>query len=233
MAFALDFGNLNTTITKVMKGGVDVILNEVRAPPEHIASVRCNAAIADELAERGTAHHRRSSEFREQQSRQHGRVVRPPGRIFPASQLFECCVAVVVCLQASKRQNPTLVSFGGNERYIGEAATSQIRTNMDNTVTQVKRLLGRKFSEPGIAEELAVHLNYKLVQLKNDDIGIEVCACVRCPLGGLFLPLPCRHLSHAWRPMFAHFSMALSITPPTSRRCSTTTKRASSRRRKC
>ena len=30
MAFAIDLGNLNSTITTVVRSGVDVILNEVR-----------------------------------------------------------------------------------------------------------------------------------------------------------------------------------------------------------
>ena len=50
----------------------------------------------------------------------------------------------------------------------------QVRTNMDNTVTQIKRLIGRKFSEPGVAEDIETHLNYKIRQLPNDEIGIEV-----------------------------------------------------------
>ena len=51
----------------------------------------------------------------------------------------------------------------------------QVRTNMDNTVTQIKRLLGRKFSEPGVQEEMKEHLNFQIVEQKDDDIGIEVC----------------------------------------------------------
>jgi hypothetical protein len=31
------------------------------------------------------------------------------------------------CLQASKRQNPTIVSFNGVERFIGEPAVTQVR----------------------------------------------------------------------------------------------------------
>ena len=33
MAFAIDFGNANSTVTTVIRSGVDVILNEVRTPP--------------------------------------------------------------------------------------------------------------------------------------------------------------------------------------------------------
>ena len=45
---------------------------------------------------------------------------------------------------------------------------------MTNTVTQVKRLLGRKFSEAGVQEEMKEHLNFNIVATKDDDIGIEV-----------------------------------------------------------
>jgi molecular chaperone DnaK (HSP70) len=67
-----------------------------------------------------------------------------------------------------------LVSFLGNERFMGEAAVSQLRTNMGNTITQVKRLLGRKFSDESVQEDLKTHLNYKIVQLPGDEIGVEV-----------------------------------------------------------
>lgn len=51
---------------------------------------------------------------------------------------------------------------------------AQVRTNMDNTVTQIKRLLGRKFSEPGVQQEMKEHLNFTIVPTANDEIGIEV-----------------------------------------------------------
>jgi molecular chaperone DnaK (HSP70) len=67
-----------------------------------------------------------------------------------------------------------LVVFGGKERYIGEAAVPQARTNFTNAVSQIKRLIGRKFSEPEVHHELDCFLNYRVVPLPNDDIGIEV-----------------------------------------------------------
>lgn len=66
------------------------------------------------------------------------------------------------------------MSFVGNERYLGEQATTQIRTNMANTIAQVKRLLGRKFSEPGVAAEFEHHLNFKAQPVGDDEIGIQV-----------------------------------------------------------
>jgi hypothetical protein len=73
------------------------------------------------------------------------------------------------------------VSFVGGERYLGEQAVSQLRTNMANSVTQIKRIIGRKFSEPGVRAEMETHLNFNIVQLENDEIGIRVSARARHP----------------------------------------------------
>ena len=80
----------------------------------------------------------------------------------------------VILNESSKRLNPTLVSFVGNERALGEAATTQIRTNMANTITNVKRLLGAKFAEPGIKAELETHANLTAIEMPDGDIGFDV-----------------------------------------------------------
>jgi hypothetical protein len=49
-----------------------------------------------------------------------------------------------------------------------------VRANYTNTVTQIKRLLGRKFSEPEVQHEVENFLGYKVVQLEDDEIGIQV-----------------------------------------------------------
>jgi len=80
----------------------------------------------------------------------------------------------IVLNEGSNRQNSVLVAFGGKERYIGEAAVPQVRSNYANTVTQIKRLIGRKFSEPEVQHEIANFLGYRVVQLPDDEIGIEL-----------------------------------------------------------
>ena len=66
-----------------------------------------------------------------------------------------------------------LVSFKDSERYLGGAATSMVRTNMANTITHIKRFVGRKFSEAGVQEELR-DVNFKAVAMDNDEIGVKV-----------------------------------------------------------
>lgn len=45
---------------------------------------------------------------------------------------------------------------------------------MLNTVTEVKRVIGRKFSEPGVQEDLKSLLNFRAKALPDDEIGIDV-----------------------------------------------------------
>ncbi len=53
-----------------------------------------------------------------------------------------------------------------------------MRANYVNTVTQIKRLLGRKFSELDVQHEIQNYLGYKVVQLDDDEIGIQVCTSI-------------------------------------------------------
>ena len=47
-------------------------------------------------------------------------------------------------------------------------------TNFKSTVTQIKRLVGRKYDEPSMASEFA-QLPYTCIRMDNGDIGIKVC----------------------------------------------------------
>jgi heat shock protein 5 len=53
------------------------------------------------------------------------------------------------------RITPSWVAFDNEtkERYVGEAAKNQAAINPENTVFDAKRLIGRKFSDPTVAED--------------------------------------------------------------------------------
>jgi hypothetical protein len=51
---------------------------------------------------------------------------------------------------------------------------------MANTVTQLKRIIGRKYSEPGVRAEFESFLNYTAVQMDDDEIGIRVSVAAGC-----------------------------------------------------
>ncbi|XP_057764831.1 heat shock 70 kDa protein 16 [Salvia miltiorrhiza] len=54
----------------------------------------------------------------------------------------------------SKRENPAVVSFGEKQRFLGSAGAASATMHPKSTVSQVKRLIGRNFSEPSVQDDL-------------------------------------------------------------------------------
>ncbi|PKA64524.1 Heat shock 70 kDa protein 14 [Apostasia shenzhenica] len=72
-----------------------------------------------------------------------------------------CIVAVarqrgidVVLNDESKRETPAIVCFGEKQRFIGTAGAASLTMNPRNSVSQIKRLIGRKFSDPDLQRDL-------------------------------------------------------------------------------
>lgn len=54
----------------------------------------------------------------------------------------------------SFRQNACMVSTQGKQRYMGDEAAAIMKSNFKNTPVNIKRLIGRKFSEPEVRDLL-------------------------------------------------------------------------------
>ncbi|MEY3818602.1 MAG: molecular chaperone DnaK, partial [Bacteroidota bacterium] len=66
----------------------------------------------------------------------------------------------------------SVVAFLKNgERKVGDPAKRQAITNPENTISSVKRFMGRRFNE--IAEEKS-HWSYKIVQGENDTVRVDI-----------------------------------------------------------
>jgi len=65
------------------------------------------------------------------------------------------------------------VSLGDRSRSIGTDGKNQMIFNLKNTVSQFKRLIGRKFSDPIVAEEKK-RQTCQLVERPGDAVGIKV-----------------------------------------------------------
>lgn len=91
------------------------------------------------------------------------------------------CVAVMegnepVVIQNSegRRTTPSIVAFldnGNGERKVGDPAKRQAITNPANTISSVKRFMGKKFSE--VSEEKK-HASYKVEQGPNDTVAVKI-----------------------------------------------------------
>jgi len=57
------------------------------------------------------------------------------------------------------------------ERYVGQSAKRQAVTNSDNTVFSIKRLMGRKYSEPEVQRDIKL-MPFKIVKADNGDAHV-------------------------------------------------------------
>lgn len=79
----------------------------------------------------------------------------------------------VILNGASNRQTATFVSIQGKNRFMGDAAASMARTNITNTFSTIKLLVGRKFDSPDVQKELLA-LPFKTVKLQHGGIGVVI-----------------------------------------------------------
>lgn len=70
------------------------------------------------------------------------------------------------------RTTPSIVAFTKNgERLVGQSAKRQAVTNPQNTISSIKRFMGRRFDE--VQDELS-RVPYKMVKASNGDCGVEI-----------------------------------------------------------
>ncbi len=80
----------------------------------------------------------------------------------------------VITNEEGHRLTPSVVGFDDRgEVLVGQIARRQAITNPENTVFSVKRLIGRKFTDPATQEELK-RVPYKVVAAPNGDCAIEI-----------------------------------------------------------
>ena len=81
---------------------------------------------------------------------------------------------VVIQNSEGRRTTPSIVAFldnGNGERKVGDPAKRQAITNPANTISSVKRFMGKKFSE--VADEKK-QASYRLEQGSNDTVAIKI-----------------------------------------------------------
>ncbi len=79
---------------------------------------------------------------------------------------------VVIANDEGRRTTPSVVAFLKNgERKVGDPAKRQAITNPQNTISSVKRFMGRQFDEVG--EEIS-HWSYKVAKGDNNTVRIDI-----------------------------------------------------------
>jgi molecular chaperone DnaK len=79
---------------------------------------------------------------------------------------------VVIANDEGRRTTPSVVAFLKNgERKVGDPAKRQAITNPQNTISSVKRFMGRRYDE--VTEEIS-HWSYKVVKGDNNTVRIDI-----------------------------------------------------------
>ena len=90
------------------------------------------------------------------------------------------CVAVMDGARAKVIENvegarttPSMVAFTDDgERLVGQSAKRQAVTNPENTLSAIKRLIGRRYDDPNVEKDKAL-VPYKIVRADNGDAWVE------------------------------------------------------------
>jgi len=79
---------------------------------------------------------------------------------------------VVIANDEGRRTTPSVVAFLKNgERKVGDPAKRQAITNPQNTITSVKRFMGRRFDE--VTEEIS-HWSYQVAKGDNNTVRVQI-----------------------------------------------------------
>jgi heat shock protein 4 len=79
----------------------------------------------------------------------------------------------VILNDSSNRQTASCISFQGKQRLLGDAAATIARSNVANTITNMKLLVGRKFDSEDVQRELK-RIPFTAVRMPNGGIGVKV-----------------------------------------------------------
>jgi len=84
------------------------------------------------------------------------------GTTYSCVGIFKKGKVEIIANDQGNRVTPSWVAFTENERLIGEAAKNQATINPENTIFDVKRLIGRNFNDPEVQRDMKL-MPYKII----------------------------------------------------------------------
>jgi heat shock 70kDa protein 1/2/6/8 len=79
----------------------------------------------------------------------------------------------IIANERGNRTTPSYVSFDEAERFVGESAKENLTSNVSNTLFDIKRLMGKKFNDEGVQNDLN-HFPFKVIEGSTGNAEVEV-----------------------------------------------------------
>jgi len=96
------------------------------------------------------------------------------GTTFSCVGIYRNSKVEIIANDQGNRTTPSWVAFTADgQKLVGDSAKNQASSNTANTVFDVKRLIGRKFNDPVVQEEIKT-LPFKVVEGRNGSCAVQV-----------------------------------------------------------
>jgi len=88
------------------------------------------------------------------------------GTTFSCVGVFQKGKVEIIANEVGNRITPSVVSFSEGQRFTGDSAMPHLISNPQNTIFAIKRMIGRRFTDPEVQGELK-RLPYKVIDKDN------------------------------------------------------------------
>jgi len=167
---------------------VEAFENAVRLDPEHRDLYEANLNKAKDLAATQKKPTSRFDEPQREAPKAEAPKAEAPGpRVVDTSPVIGIdlgttysCVGVwqngraeIIANEQGNNITPSSIAFTDSERLVGDAAKNQAASNPTNTIFEIKRIIGQRYTDPGVLKDIK-HFPFTVMQGEGDKPVVEV-----------------------------------------------------------